>query len=513
MLKTMSGVVLRYHRWIGLLAVLPVILWGLSGVLHPVMTRLQPQPVVMTPPPGMLNGFSPEQLAGVRPLAPLLQAPAMKEISRARLLNWQGEALWQITLPGQAERRYIRAGDGVFLPGLDEEMAMALARHYAGEPTRAIRSVQLVTQFSSDYPYINRILPVWRVEFSGGDHLRAFVETSPPRLATLDNDGKALFGKVFRALHSWAFINNEALRDGLMTLFLAAAFLSSAGGLWLYGFYWRKPGSGERAALSRRWHRRLGLAVALTTLAFTGSAILHLQWLDKGSNEQVPFAVDQSLSVADLMLAPAGLPLQENEQIEILPVAGQAMIRLSAPSPSMVGKKGHAAMPAVAESPHEHHGHTADDQATALKKPADARYFSARDGHGLVAGEAWQAKNLAATFAGVALDKITGVEQIRKFGGEYGFVNKRLPVWKVSVDTVDHLALYVETGTGIKAAEVNDQERLEGLSFAYLHKWVFLDVIGKNGRDFLLGLFALLNAVVACLGLVLWWRRWRRAKM
>lgn len=511
MLKTMSGVVLRYHRWIGLLAALPVILWGLSGLSHPVMTRLQPQPVVMTPPQGMLNGFSLEQLAGVRPLAQLLQTSAMKKISRARLLNWQGEALWQITLPGQAERRYIRASDGALLPGLDEKIAVVLARHYAGEPTRVIRSVQLVTQFSSDYPYINRLLPVWRVEFTQGNHLRAFVETSPLRLATLDNDGKALFGKIFRSLHSWAFIKNETLRDGLMTLFLAAAFLCSAGGLWMYGFYWRKPESGERTASSRRWHRRLGLAAAVTTFTFTGSAILHLQWLDKGSNEQAPSAVDQSLPVEDLMLAPADLPVQENEQIEILPVADQAMIRLSAPSSFMVGKKGHAAMPAVAESPHEHHGHTADGQVAALKKPADARYFSARDGHGLVAGEEWQAKNLAATFAGVALDKITGAEQIRKFDGEYGFVNKRLPVWKVSVGTVDHLALYVETGTGIKAAEVNDRQRLEGLSFAYLHKWIFLDVIGKNGRDFLLGLFALLNAVVACLGLVLWWRRLRRA--
>jgi hypothetical protein len=279
-LKIISAMVLRYHRWIGLLAAMPIILWGLSGLSHPIMSRLQPQPATMMPPSGLLNGFSPAQLASVRSLAQLLPAHAVQKISRARLLNWQGDVLWQVTLPGQTDCLYINARDGVLLPGLDEKLAVLLARHYTGEPARAITSIQRITEFSSDYQYINRLLPVWRIEFSGGDHLRAFVETSPLRLATLDNDNKALFGRLFRSLHSWSFIGNEKLRDNLMTVFLLAAFFSSVGGLWMYGMYWGRAAVGERAPASRSWHRRLGLTVALTTLTFSASAILHLQLLD-----------------------------------------------------------------------------------------------------------------------------------------------------------------------------------------------------------------------------------------
>lgn len=502
MLNMVSRLLLRYHRWIGLLAALPLVLWGLSGLSHPVMSRLQPQPAALLPPPGILHGFTQKQLITLRPLARLLPVQGIEKISSARLLNWQGEMLWQITLPGESHRNYIRSSDGELLPGMDEKIAIALARHYAGEQTRAITSVQLVTQFSADYQYINRLLPVWRVEFAGGDHLRAFVETSPLRLATLDNDGKALFGTIFRTLHSWAFIKNETLRDTLMTLFLAAAFFSSIGGLWMYGFYWRRPEAGERAASSRRWHRRLGLAVAVTTLTFTASAILHLQLLTKGSNEQPPQLREQALPVSALTLPPAALAVQEKEQIEILPLAQQAMYRLSSPSPSMVGKKGHGVMPLAAENKHEHHG-----AASTIKIQAGERYFSALDGSVLNNGPELQAKNLAVAFSGMPAEKITSIEKITKFEGEYGFINKRLPVWKVGFDTPDHLALYVEAATGIKAAEVRDKQRLEGFSFAYLHKWVFLDGIGRNSRDFLLALFAFLNVLVVGLGLGVWLKR------
>ena len=508
MLKMISRLVLRYHRWIGLLAALPLMVWGLSGLSHPVMSRLQPQPAAMMPPTEMLGGFSREQLAVVLPLSEILPGHGIDRISRARLLNWQGEAVWQVTLPGKAERLYLRASDGALLPGMDEKVAVALARHYVGDQARAIASVQRITQFSSDYQYVNRLLPVWRVEFAGGDHLRAFVETSPLRLATLDNDGKALFGMLFRTLHSWAFIRDETLRDSVMTLFLVAALLSSLGGLWMYGFYWRQPESGERTAPSRRWHRRLGLAVAITTLTFTGSAILHLQLLDKGSNEQPPVALDQSLPASALTRAPGALALQEKEQIEILPLEGLAMVRLSLPPPSMVGKTGNTAMPSSDEHNHKHE-HAG---AAARKQTAGERYISMQDGAVLVSGPERQARHLGAAFAGLPAKEIISVERVTKFEGEYGFVNKRLPVWKVSFDTPDHLALYVESGTGIKAAEVHEHQRFEGFVFAYLHKWVFLDGMGKNGRDFLAGLFAFLNVLVALLGLVLWSRRVRLSR-
>ncbi|MFN3587383.1 MAG: hypothetical protein ACK4UT_07755, partial [Moraxellaceae bacterium] len=115
---------------------------------------------------------------------------------------------------------------------------------------------------------VNRLLPVWRVEFAGGDRLRAYVETSPLRLATLDNTLKSGFGTVFRNLHSWMFIGNERVRDAVMAIFLLAAFGAALGGIWLYGHFFRRKAVGERARPARRWHRRLGLVAAVGALMF-----------------------------------------------------------------------------------------------------------------------------------------------------------------------------------------------------------------------------------------------------
>lgn len=508
-LQSVSRLVLRYHRWVGLLAVLPVVLWGLSGLSHPIMSRLQPQPAAMMPPVGLSSGFDAEEMATVRPLSALLPGQGIHAVRQARLLRWQGRMVWQLTLPGQAERIYVDAESGMVVPDADKALAVSLARHFAGEPDRVITSMELITRFSDDYPYVNRLLPVWRVVFAGDDGLSAYVETSPLRLATLNNSLKSGFGRVFRALHSWSFIRNEAVRDTAMTIFLSLAFFSSLGGLWLYGFFWRKPESGERATPLRRWHRRLGVLVAASTLAFTGSAILHVQLLDKGSNESVPRLLpDQLLNADNLNWVPHAIGLTASEQLDIVPVAGQAVVRASVQSASMVGRKGNGAMPAAqAATEHVHHHASHQGHGSRMSAASGERYFAADSDAMKVDGAQQHARVLAAAFAGMPPEQIVGAELVTRFAGEYGFINKRLPVWKVDFRTPDHLTLYVETTSGVQAAEVRDIQRLEGFSFAYLHKWNFLDGIGKDGRDALLGVFALLNVVVVVLGAWLWLRR------
>lgn len=503
MLALISRLVLRYHRWLGLLAALPVMVWGLSGLSHPIMTRLQPQPAAMTPPSELL-AVTNEQRAQLPALSVLLPPLGISELQEARLLSWQSRPVWQLTLPGQAQRVYVDARDGQRLHELDKEIAVLLARHYAGEKTRAIARVELLTAFTPEYLYINRLLPVWRVEFAGGDHLRAYVETSPLRLATLDNDGKALFGKVFRNLHSWAFIAHEGLRDVLMSTFLVLAFSASVGGLWLYGFFWGKPQSGERATAPRR-HRRLGLITALSTMAFTGSATLHLLLVDKGSNDLPPLrAAAPAIAVSALTVAPSVLSLPPGSALQLLSLPAGPAWRAAPASMAMVGKKADKGMPEDAHA--HHHG----GMSMPAEKPAAEQYFSAADARLIAEGPQTHARALASAFSGLPAASISAVQMVKKFEGEYGFLNKRLPVWKVAFATPDNLAVYVETGTGIKAAEVRDVDRFEGFSFAYLHKGHWLDALGKDTRDFLLGLFALLNVLVVVFGLSLWWRR-RRA--
>jgi len=92
---------------------------------------------------------------------------------------------------------------------------------------------------------------------------------------------------------------------------------------------------------------------------------------------------------------------------------------------------------------------------------------------------------------------------INHFEGEYCYVNKRLPVVKVAFHTPRHTTLYVETSTGRLSTCVEDIDRYEGLSFAFLHKYHAVGSLGKNLRDAITMLAAAGVLAVSLLGLQL----------
>ena len=71
-------------------------------------------------------------------------------------------------------------------------------------------------------------------------------------------------------------------------------------------------------------------------------------------------------------------------------------------------------------------------------------------------------------------------EWITDFTNEYGFVNKRLPVMAFHLQNEKSSSYYIDPSTGHLAAYIQKSNRLEGLSFAFLHKFHFLDSYGKN---------------------------------
>ena len=84
------------------------------------------------------------------------------------------------------------------------------------------------------------------------------------------------------------------------------------------------------------------------------------------------------------------------------------------------------------------------------------------------------------------------------FGGEYGFVNKLLPVWRFASDAG---RLYVHPETGTLAARIGRADYAEGWTFAQLHKWQGLEFLGRWPRDLLQIAWALASASTAALGL------------
>jgi hypothetical protein len=134
--------------------------------------------------------------------------------------------------------------------------------------------------------------------------------------------------------------------------------------------------------------------------------------------------------------------------------------------------------------------------------------YIASDGAVMRNAERDHAIALAGSFSDLGSSQVVSVKPVFNFEGEYGFINKRLPVWRVEYGTPDRVTYYVETSTGALASVVHTADRAEGYSFSFLHKYHWLDFAGKNVRDGFMALLALGIASTALLGLWLLGRRY-----
>lgn len=219
---------LVWHRWLGLVACFGILLWGVSGLSHPIMTRLQPQPATFTAPPQNIvlgNLPSPVQV---------LERHGIGKVLRLSLVQMDGTTWMRVLTEAHTPARYFSTDDGRELRDGDRYYAQYLAVHYNGRLFKEIVNSQFITAFSNDYHAVNRLLPVWRIEFSGDDHLRAFIDTDQARLATLVDDTRFYLTKLFRFGHNWSFIDNlPRLQVSLMAMVLGIALFSAGSGLYL----------------------------------------------------------------------------------------------------------------------------------------------------------------------------------------------------------------------------------------------------------------------------------------
>ena len=463
---------LKLHHTLGLLSCVGLLLWGLSGVMHPVMSRLQPRPAaLLAPSPSIL-------LHEAKALPEVLKQHRLEEASvhRIGLAQINSQAYYRIAIQDQQPARYFSMQDGAELHNGDALHAHALARHFTGKKEARIVSTEWVSEFNHEYLEINRLLPVWRVRFEGDDGLRAFVDTDQARLSALVNNTKQTLSEWFRVAHTWQFLDSYPKVRGIaMSLLLGLGFFSAASGLY---FYWRmRKTARQRLAKKRlaRWHRTVGLVVALTTLLFTSSGMFHL-WTQIQHEQPPRVAPNRALSAAQISPASwqtmlSNLNAQPVKQLHWLALPNNEWVWL----------------------------------LNLATPPYAALTINANTGEPYPEGVLGLAKGLATGWSGLPPHQIRAAEHVTKFTSEYGFINKRLPVVRVAFDAPNTPRYYIEVSTASLATQVTEMDALEGVSFAYLHKWHFIG--NKEVRDGLLALFALLNVLVALCGLVLFCRK------
>ncbi len=431
------------HRWLGLLSCVGVVLWGLSGALHPVLSRVQPRAAAMQPPQPVID------TTNAAPLATLLQAAKVERIGALSLADVAGRAAWRVDARAGTSTRYFALDDGSELADADRTRALALARHYVGRADTPVLAVTQLRRFDDDYRPGNRILPVWRIDFAEASGLRAYVDTEQGRLVSLTDDRRALLSRLFRIGHNFEPLAGwPGLQRALLSLLLVFATLSALIGLW---FWWVLRHNAARRLARRplaRWHRRLAWPLALVMLAFSLTGLLHL-WVGAAQDEMPALHAPLDLPTRMLGAVPAG----RFTLLALVPGGGTAQwLGQLADGP-------HAVKTEAAAARHATHGGSvtaphllrfALDSGLLLDHRVDKLAFAQ-----------------VATATGITETTLRGGTWITRFDDEYGFRFKRLPVIRVLGEDA---RFYVEPMSGV-VVRVNDTDALESRLFAIAHTW------------------------------------------
>jgi hypothetical protein len=423
------------HRKLAWVAGLVAVLWAATGFLHPIMSWTAPRPAVQAPPVQVLT------VEGLTPPAPVLAAAGIAETTLVRLVMVDGEPYW-FAARDNAARIVLDAQTGAQVADVEERHAIALARHYAGLLDSEVKTMRLITAFSTDYPSVNRLLPVWEVRFATPDGLTLYVDTGLDRLAAVTNDQRRVLLSIFQNIHTLKFLEPiEPLRLAFIFALIGTLIATTAFGATML---WRSRGRGLRKA------HTIVAWVALPLVAmFTLSGTLHLfvtssLWADPAPRAS-PFAVAQLPPIPG---AEPGITVNE------LTAAGGPLWRLQ-----------------IEETGYYFGGNAPDtdeDRARALGgAPAEAP-----------------------------------VSLVARFGDGYGFINKRLPVWQVGAPSGP---VFVDVREGLIAASPSGTwlTRLEGWTFDNLHKWEFLNPLGRRNRDYATMAATAIIILVSVLGLAL----------
>jgi PepSY-associated TM region len=470
----------HWHQRIGLVVGVAIIAWALSGLAHPIITRLNPTPAQMMPPNDHLN------LNQISPINSLWIKNSLHQIHSLRLFQWQDKAVYRIT--SSKGNEYFYAQTHNLIDKGESIYAEYLARYFSGDTSSEIIAITQVTEFDEDYLSINRFLPVMRVEFKRTDGLRVYVDTAQGRLATMVDDRKKITSQFFRYFHSWEFIDNSELRKSLMLIFLFVGFSLSLMGLWLY-IKSKKLGTFRKEhPFSRRLHRSLGIAVVIPALFFSFSGLLHVIFVEDSDHPQK----QHQLIIDTQGIDTEGIALDHLNQFLMTHIKS---IQLTQIDNHILWQIIPASI--ASNKSQDHHNHNQTNQKNTANK---VLYLDAKSSAVFSNGNELLTRYLASQLTEFPNEKISKIETVTSFTGEYGFINKRLPVAKVTYDLPSNPSVYIETSSNTLAGLVKNPARIEGYSFAYLHKWHFLDFLGKNLRDLITSLIALGIVLLVSLG-------------
>jgi len=495
----------RWHRNLSLVIAIPVLLWALSGFMHPLMTTIKPKVSTQFLNPAIIDS------AAVKlSLNQALQQNKIQVFHNFRIIAVDTNWFYQVQLSPNEAPVYLSAVTGKKWQNGDQLYAQYLAKQFLEGQNKPVRDKQntvnnstsaetdccdaatncvlqnekgtkisgasLIKEFDDEYRFINRLLPVYKIDFERKDGIRIYVETTSDRFAYAVDNKRAFFDTLFSLFHNWEFLSFLGkAKYPLMALLLVLACITTLMGLYIFFTTKMKKPNGNTQLKARRNHRYTAVFASLFTLMFAFSGAFHA--IEKlKPDTRYNFYTNEKIN-SELFK----LDIRKLQSVIGNPMTNIGIIRMNEQLFWQVAvKKG---------------------------ERSTTEYYSLNDYQLLKDGDKLYALYLASLFSKNATNTMKTSELITKFEGEYGFVNKRLPVWKIEYAINNNERYYIETKSGKLSVRIDDSDLAEGYSFAILHKHHFMDWGGKLVRDISTMFWAAAQIVMVLVGIILWRRR------
>jgi hypothetical protein len=516
----------KWHRIISIVIAIPVFLWAASGFMHPIMSSFRPKVATQFMPAKAIDSSS-EKIT----LEKALSINKIDSFKNVRLIHIDTNWFYQVQLIGKNELVYLSLKNGKLLQKGDWIYAQYLARYFLEGAAKKDSSKQdatatapivetpvadccdaatacvlkpkrgaivtdehLLSSFDDEYKNINRLLPVYRVDFKREDGIRVYVETSQDRFAFAVDNKRALFSRIFVVIHTWEWISFLGVgRIYVELLLVGLAFITSIMGLYIFFTTKSKKVKGNELVAARRKHRYTSASISLFTLMFSLSGFYQATTkFDKDIRDQF---FDKSVC----QTANTHLNINSIKQVVKKPITNISYVTMGHNQYYQVSIQKDFGSKTGDKKP--------KDLMKEMKVPKpQIAYINTSNFELLKDGDKKYAHYLANTFSGNSEKEVTADSLIVKFEGEYGFVNKRLPVWKVAYAKNQNERFYIETTSGKLSVRVDDHDYNSTMIFNFLHKHHFMDFAGKEWRDFSTMFWAMAQIMLIVVGFVLFFK-------
>jgi hypothetical protein len=266
------------------------------------------------------------------------------------------------------------------------------------------------------------------------------------------------------------------------------------------------------AQKSQRFHRYLAYAISLPlfTSLISGSYHLIASYFEDNSRSgihlQAPLLLDQPFFAAGNSWAAPYRELSFNAMSLVHGPDDRLYYRLGI-APALKQDGGHDSHGGA----HAHHTSERNERFDGMPSERSSLYIAVNSQTEKVLSDHDQVLFYARRLLGKPVDTKAQATLITRFGPEYDFRNKRLPVWQVIFDDQPEDILLIDPVSGILVERMAASSLIERYSFSWLHKWDFMvPFTGRMGRDGLVVLFLGSLLILLCMGLYIRLKRNRK---